>query len=84
MLSKKYYTILTTCCILAISYVGYRLIDKWIQFLSEKYQGWSVFDIVSLIGAAVFGITGLIVARHFYLKEKKKMNKPQTDKQDKV
>ena len=78
MLSKKYYTIITNSFILTISYVVYRLIAKWIQWLSKEYQGWSIFDIVSVIIAFIIGLTCFIILLKFHYKDKKKK-----DNQDK-
>lgn len=78
MLSKRYYTIITNSFVLVISYVVYRLIDKWIQLLSNKYHGWSLFDIISIIIAFIIGLTCFIILLKFHYKDKKKK-----DNQDK-
>ena len=72
MLSKRYYTIITNSFVLAISYVVYRLIDKGIQLLSNKYQGWSLFDIISIIIAFSIGLACFIILLKIHYKNKKK------------
>ena len=72
MLSKRYYTIITNSFVLAISYVVYRLIDKGIQLLSNKYHGWSLFDIISIIIAFSIGLACFIILLKIHYKNKKK------------